>query len=162
MYEGDAEVGGRALHIAFLRAGEVGEGVIVGAPMQVHKSAIDVGVGICRLHEPEVRGVQGGVGAVGGACGVADEEDFLSVGLAGDSPYAVQIRPAREPSVDVGAVRSDVAVARVDDGDGREVFARVGEEVLDVRADTRADVGEGETLNPAARCAQSAEVVLLP
>ena len=162
MGECDAEVGLAALRVAFLCGGEVGKSLVVGRAVQVDESAIDVAVCICRLHEMRVRYAQGGVRTVGSVRGVADHEELLSVVLAGDCPDTIELCPAREIPIDVGAVRADEVVAWVDDGNAGALFAAVSEEVLNMGACACAHIGEGEPLRAASRCTEPAEVVLLP
>ena len=130
--------------------------------MEIDEPAIDVVVGIARLHDVCIRSAKRCVRAVGGARGIADDEDLLPVVPAGDCPDAVEVCPAREPPVDIGAVPADEVVAWVDDRIRRAFFAAVREEVLDMGARTRAHVGEGEPFHAAPGCAESAEIVLLP
>ena len=162
MGERDAEVGLGTFCVALLRGGEVVKCLGVGTAMQIDEPTIDIAIGIARLHDVCVRCVQRCIGAVGLPCAVADDDDLLSVVLAGDCPDAVQVCPAREPSVDIGAVCADEVIARVDDWFRWTLFAAVCEEVLDVGACARTDVGEGEPLRAVSGGTKPAEIILSP
>ena len=162
MGEGDTEVGFGALCISFLCGLEVVKSRSVCAAVQIDEPAIDISIDITRLHDVCVCGTQCGVGAVGHTCCITDHEDLLPVVLAGDCPDTVELCPICQLSVDIGAVRTDEIVARVNDRVCRPFFAAVGEEMLDVGACAGAHIGEGEPLCAVPRGSESAKIVLLP
>ena len=106
--------------------------------------------------------MQRGIRAVGQTRLIADHEDLLPVVPAGDCPDAVELDPPREAPEYIGALRSEEIIARVNDGNGRRLFARVGEQMLNVCACSRAHIGKGESLDAASGRAESAEIILLP
>ena len=103
MGEGDTEVGFGALCISFLCGLEVVQRLGVCAAMEVDESAIDVALGVTRLHDVRIRGAQGSIRTVRRACSVTNDEDLLSIVFAGDGPDAVELYPVREFAEDVGA-----------------------------------------------------------